>query len=397
VSTLIKSIQSTCFQFPPFGRSVLDINILVLAYLHVVTSHPFIFAEFIPFVIRHGISGLLICSLFAQVMLRKMISHRTIVLLAVVPLLLIVGSVIRGEFTANLSLISNTLICIGLYEVLSMSDNLARLFIATWRYVLGVLALLSILAFFFYNVVGSGFEYWLFSKYRAYLHNDLLGNLTISYFRGQPLGRVSGWMYEGVYLGFFMSLGLVSSRGHRQRAFFWLFVLGGLATLSTTFLLVICIYPMFLLVEKDRRFIILVGVILTLLIWWGSTAGILAHTSYGDRTSRMMQYFSTMGNYSISEWLWGVSGQTLIKKMGIGFDPSWVAILMKYGVFVFMGFCYLIWSIAKRNIALAILLLFYALVIDYSLKPLFYLSAVVIALLSTMKPHFIDAKNYSLS
>lgn len=373
---------------------------LVIAY--VVMYEPFLFVALVDSTIRIGLEFLILYFLlllwFSQN--RWSLIPASFLLIPVI----LVWFIFSNSLSAP-GLVTKLILLILGVKILPRHPTFIKFLARAWVFLWILISLQAILSaigyyvgfvrFFdvddYFPTQGIGYSYF----------NPLFGFATFRPYLGFDMTRVSGYLFEPLYLGVFSGLNIIGSRyllpNKYAKAFSLLSLFAGLSSGSLAFFIFFASLGLVTLFGKNylrkiqengRSVLILLsfGVLFALVLMFYT--GIGSASSLSDRIFRLGIGFDALRQSSISTLLFGNFNYSHLSgiDMGVvnqGAANGFLTVLVQRGVLVFSILIGLLYKYSKRNKLLVVYLFYVAMLVEYFWWPAFIVYLILFYCLST--------------
>lgn len=370
------------------NKNIKIINIFKLEYftlallcIYMLIYPPFIFTAFVdPFKRIIIEAAVIIMLIFSNI---KNNNKKDILwILSFLIIFLILLFFQNHSFNKLISFFNKITIFVFTVTFLLNRDNALGIFMKLWILFSYSLAFYAIITSVIYHTGAAIFTPLQFSEERYFLNNNIFGNISERSLLGYPVGAVTGYMFESLYLGFLFGYNIVISKllyikRKDIRYFKYINILAGITTFSTAFIIFIVIfilYEKYENINKINKLKTLVTVLISILIIIITVrTGYFEHTSASDRISRFNIYYEIFAQNNITTLLFGNGVGITSHVFNIGFDSGWAKILIEMGSIMLMLYFILIYKFVKYSKILVFYIVYYNFAIPLILYPLFYI------------------------
>lgn len=331
--------------------------IVLTLFVYALIYRPFISWMFIAPSIRLGIEGFIIC-LLVVINLRYRYSEG---LLWLISLVVIFGCVLFFHLDTFIKLASTINKWVFLTLLIGLfigNPKILHTSIKLWKILFSVLCTMAIIAFVGYKTGLIPFSPLVLSG-NYYFHNPILGNLIPRRLFGTEFGRVTGFMHEGQYFGFFLGMNILLAKdwildASSRTRFIWINLIAGIFTLSTTFFVFFTLYFLSTCSVGGKK----PDMVLRLMFFsvlGAMVIGLLIGLNYFEQTSasiRIIRFFQNWSYFLHGDWLsmlLGYGTGIMRVELGIGFESGWFAILVDHGLIMFLLMASLFAMLTKHN------------------------------------------------
>jgi len=352
--------------------------------VYALIYHPFIFEYYIPRSFRLGVEGFLI-SLLLIISIKQDYFKNVIWLFPLLIVLAVIFFLDIDNFSSIASLAGKVFIFLFSVDLFIKNQSARQVCLSMWKKLWLVFAILAILGFVG-NLIGLipfqpmnfyrelGFD----SDSRYYLHNPLFGNLTHRSFMGFMIDRTTGFMFEPAYLAFFFGFNVIAAKDlfdsqSEANNFVWVNFLGGVTTLSYSFLFLIIFFILLRSVANLSRSQIsslLIIPMISSLIFYFVYSDIIANTSASTRLVGLEVILDVMRQNSLQALFWGNGVGFTTREYGTGIDSAWLALIVERGMVLFLLLFSMFVKFTKSNLWILFYVFMYSLVFNMLLDPI---------------------------
>lgn len=224
-----------------------------------------------------------------------------------------------------------------------------------------------------------------------FIHNSLLGNLLPREIFGTLLGRACWWMFEGQYLGAFFGICFIGLKDAAlvlawRKRYQFLILLGGITTLSTSFLIFFTFYFLLNFIEsliKKKLSILNVAVIFfsTLLLLFTFFKGFFeSYTSFLPRLSATIDYLQTINKMGTLDLIFGFGKLGIVNISSSGIDYGWALVFLQFGTLISIFILIIFIQLTKHDKYLMLYLIFINSTFNLTISPFFLLIITVVSI-----------------
>lgn len=369
-------------QISILGWNIQNYLLLLLVIVFLVIYPPFIFVTFVSESMRLFIEIGIIFFLTGFILVKNKFQNDV---LNIVPLLIIFIMLwINDSHTFNsLAYLFLKLIIFFLFINLMLSSSPIMSSISKgWFFFSSVLAIFTVLAYILFMSEIASFSPWEFSHGRYFLHHPFLGNIVMRHLFGIEVFSVPGFMFEGVYAGFFFGLNIIIARQiiedrKKRNKFLILNSLAGFLTFSTTFFMFFIAYIFAKLINNINlpylsKFLIWIFSIFILILLISLT-DYFKYTSLEDRLINIIFAINVLVSSSIDEILFGNGFGFRFEGNLVTVDSGILRLILEQGLILTFFLIGIIFKYTVHNKYLLIFITLYSLSIPIFSFPFFYI------------------------
>jgi hypothetical protein len=360
----------------------------VLVLFYIVIYPPFILAVYIPDNIRLSIEMGILFYLTAYILVKKRLKIDALLITPLLVIFFILMLTDNHFFSSSAYFLAKLILFILLINALLSSSHLLDSVRKMWVFIACIFAIFSILAFISFITSLASFYPWEFSSGRYFLHHPILGNIVMRHFIGYTeVYSVVGYMMEGVYLGFFYGLNIISANyliknTKTRNKFIVLNMLAGVITFSTTFILFFIFYFLAKFINTMKyanaiKYLLIINAtFLTMFVLL--MTDYFKYTSILDRLQNIFFSLNIILNNSIDMLLFGNGVNFLYDNKKVSIDSGSLRLILEYGIILTFMVTGLFVKYAIHNKYLILFLLFYSLSIPIFNFPFLYILVAIV-------------------
>ncbi len=378
--------------------SKVDADFLSVIFVGLLVSFvwmmpPFIDTDMGEKIVRLAIEFLVLIGASLYLFVKK--SYQPFIFLIIVFVLYMMNWIVSAENIRHvLSHFCQITLLFLLSEVLVLNYGLAsflkNVWIITWTY-FSFLAILTFLGkvsgLLVFNYVGD-------SHTHHYYQHLFLGYFLMKEFSiGLTLPRYVGFLNEPIIYAFFAGFNMVAAKRlflvrKNSRRFFVLNMIAGMLTFSYSFYLFLGVFFLFwgYLKRVPSKYIFMGGMLVIVIFAYMGKYLYMSDSSLSVRVGRYYHFVEYIKNFGIENVLFGVGMQRFVLDTNGAGTSALINTLVGKGIFLFLVWAYLLHARSKYIPGLLAFIVYYSLVLDFYVYPLFVVGVAIVTSYSQIKP-----------